>query len=254
MKLRLSHSRFESNPAGLKELFLKEIFFQALLKDWATRQNIKLKKRLWSRQSFILFLTDPSKLKALQRHQSFIFLKSALLEELKKQVPDPSLKAQKKFYQKNKTFFKEPAQCHLQQIVTADEKPALFLYNRVKKGEDFSTLAQNHSLKAGPGWIKKGQLKVFDQACFNSQESNQNSLIPPIKSPYGYHVFLKTGFKPSKQKSFAESQKKILSLMKEKKASSAFQNWLKEESFKKTFWIDKKSLDQIKIQYKKGAG
>ena len=197
----------------------------------------------------ILFFTDLPKLKALQRHQNFILLKSALLEDLKNKAPKPDIKTQKSFYQKNKALFKEPALCQLEQILVKKENLALSLYNRVKKGESFSVLAENHSLKRGPGWVRKGVLEVFDSACFQ----NQGSLIPPLKSPYGYHIFLKTGFKPSKQKSFTEAKKEILSFLREKEMASVFQSWLKEESLKKSFWIDKKSLDQIKIQYKREA-
>ena len=248
MELRLSHSNLQKNPDKLKDLFLKEILFQALLEDWAKEKKVNIQKKAWNRQSFVLFFTDPLKLKALKKHQKFILLKSALLEALKNQIPEPDLKVQKEFYEKNKALFKEPAQCQLKQILVENEKLALSLYNRAKEGEAFSVLATNHSLKKDPGWVKKGQLEVFDQACF----IDQDSLTSPLKSSYGYHVFLKTGSKPSQQKSFTESKKKILAHLKEKEMAFVFQNWLKKESLKKSFWMDKKSLDQIKIQYKRG--
>ena len=253
MELRLSHSQLSLEPLSnqllneRKELFLKEILFYSLLKQWSQKNKIKLKKSSWNRSDFILFFNKASQLKALKRHQKLNSLKSALLEDLKKKIPKPELKIQKKFYQKNKTLFKEPAQCELKQILVKSEVLALSIYNRIKEGESFSVLAKNHSLKKDPGWIHEGQLEVFDQACFKNQEL----LTPPLKSDYGYHLFLKTGFKASKQKSFTQSQGKVISHLREKELPAVFQNWLKEESLKKSFWMDKKSLDQIKIQYKR---
>lgn len=253
MELRLSRSQSRIEPLSnqppneMKELFLKEILFYSLLKEWSKKNKIKLKKSSWDRRDFILFSNKASQLKALKRHQKLNSLKSALLEDLKKKIPKPDLKTQKEFYQKNKTLFKEPAQCELKQILVKNKTLALSIYNRIKEGESFSVLAENHSLKKDPGWIHKGQWEVFDQACFK----NQRPLTPPLKSGYGYHIFLKTGFKASKQRNFTQSQEEVISHLRETGLPAVFQNWLKEESLKKSFWMDKKSLDQIKIQYKR---
>ena len=247
MEMRLNHINSQESPEQLKELFLKEILFQSLLKDWSKKNKIQLKRKFWNRKDLIFFLTDPSKLKALKRHQNFILLKSALLQDLKNKIPEPDLKTQKAFYQNNKALFKESAKCQLKQILVKNEKLASSLYKRLKKGESFDALAKNFSLKKDLGWIEQGQLEVFDKACFKSSHYP----TPPLKSPYGYHIFLKTASKPSKQKKFKNVREAIISYLKEKKTSSVFQNWLKEESLKKSFWMDKKSLDQIKIQYKR---
>ena len=247
MKLRLSHSHSLDKPEELKEQFLQELLFQALLKNWSQREQIKIKSPAWNREDFIFFFSNPSKLKALKEYQKFVLLKSSLMESLKKQIPNPDLKTQKDFYQKNKTLFFEPARCQLEQILVENKSLAMHLFKRLKKGESFDALAKNHSLKRGPGWVKKGQLEIFDSACFKAQ----SLLSPPLKSPYGYHIFLKKAQKTGQQKSFLESQEQILSFLKEKELDSSFQKWLKEESLKKSLWIDKKSLEQIKIQYKK---
>jgi len=254
MELRLSQShqsmRSEQDLKLLKELFLKEILFQSLLKDWFKREKIPFKKnslKALNPEGFVLFFTNPSKLKALKKYQSFTLFKSALIKHLKNSIPEPDLKTQKQFYQKNQALFKDPAKCQLEQILVDNEKLALSLYDRIKQGESFSLLSKNHSLQKDPGWIQKGQWDIFDQACFKTQ----NSFSSPLKSDYGYHLFLKKELKASHQKSFKKSQEKIIDLLKEKELSTAFQNWLKEESLKKSFWIDKKSLEQIKIQYKR---
>ena len=247
MKLRLSPSHTLDKPEELKEQFLQEILFQALLKNWSQREQIQIKSQTWNRKDFILFFSKPSKLKALKEYQKFVLLKSSLMDSLKKQIPNPDLKTQKAFYQKNKALFFEPARCQLEQILVENKSLAKHLFKRLKKGESFDVLAKNHSLKRGPGWVEKGQLEVFDVACFKTQDP----LSSPLKSPYGYHIFLKKAQKTGQQKSFLESQEQILSFLKKKKLDSSFRKWLKEESLKKSLWIDKKSLEQIKIQYKK---
>ncbi|MDE0092415.1 MAG: hypothetical protein OXN83_03915, partial [Oligoflexia bacterium] len=72
-----------------------------------------------------------------------------------------------------------------------------------------------------------------------------------LKSHYGWHIFLRTSLKPSRQKSFLESQKQIVKRLKTQELPSQIQSWLKQETLKTPFFKNKKLLDQIKIQYKR---
>jgi len=251
MELRWNHSKRElvsqKDEQEFKEMILKEVLFQSLLEEWVKNEKIHLKNQALSRESFILFFTDPSKLKALRKYQKLTLLKTSLQDHLRKNIPEPKLQTQKQFYQKNKALFRKPAKCQLEQIVVENKKLAHSLIERLKQGESFSALAKNHSLQKSPGWVYRGQLPIFDQVCFK----NQASLSTALKSDYGYHIFLKKNFKTAQQKSFKASQEKIISLLKDQELPRLFQKWLKEETLKKSVWIDRKSLEEIKIQYKR---
>ncbi|MCZ0932358.1 MAG: peptidylprolyl isomerase [Oligoflexia bacterium] len=247
MELRLPS--FQENKSNIKEEILKEIVFYSLLKNWAEKNSIFLSKTLLAKEERLLFAKNKKKLKALKVFKLYTNLKQALLKELEKKTPDPSISQQKSFYTKNKAQFIEPAQCQLQQILVGNKKLAQSLHSRIKDGESFSALNKIYSLKENPGWVKKGLWALFDKACFEEEKS----LSSVLKSPYGWHIFLRTGKKADRQKSFSESQKEVLKILKKQSLPLQLKNWLKEESLKTPFFKDKKLLDQIKIQYKRNV-
>ena len=128
-----------------------------------------------------------------------------------------------------------------------NQKLAQSIHNKIKDGESFETLKSLYSLKKITGWIKKGQWALFDKACFEEK----SPLSPVLKSHYGWHIFLRTSLKSSRQKSFLESQKQIVKRLKTQELPSQIQSWLKQETLKTPFFKNKKLLDQIKIQYKR---
>ena len=243
MELRLSD--FTENPNQTKEKILEEILFRSLLELWAKENNIPSPKILLNEEEKKLFPKD--KLKALKDYKNFKHLHQSLLKHLKDKAPEPDLKEQKEFYGKNKSFFREASKCQLKQILVDNKKLAQTLYKRLSKGESFNLLNKSYSLQDNPEWVEKGQLALFDKACFEQKEK----ISPVLKSPYGYHIFKREAVKSSRQKSFSESQQRVISLLKEKELALDFQNWLKEETSKKSLFKDKKLLDKIKIQYKK---
>ena len=244
MELRLKG--FQEKQSNIKEEILKEILFYSLLKSWAEKNNISYNKPLLTKEERLSFSKNKKKQKAFKVFKTYIGLKQALLKELEKSLPPPPLKQQKDFYKKHKAQFKSPPQCQLQQILVKSQSLAQALYEKIKTGVSFSSLRQKYSLKQGPGWVKKAQWPLFDQACFQEK----NSLSPVLKSSYGWHIFLRTGKKASKQKTFLESQKEIIKILKKKELPAQLEKWLKKESLKHSFFKDKKLLDQMKIQYK----
>ena len=246
MELRLSDFQDNLSAEKIKEEILKEIIFRSLLEVWAKKNNIFPKKIILTKEEKSLFSKNQKKLRALKNFKVYLSLKKALLEELEKKSPNPSPKDQRSFYEKNRSLFKEPSQCQLEQILVGNQKLARFIYNKIKAGESFAALSKIYSLKKSPGWIKKGHWALFDKVCFEEK----SALSPVLKSPEGFHIFLRKGKKASRQKSFSESQKKIIKTLKKQKIPSQMQDWLKQETLK-TPVFKNKNLDQIKIQYKR---
>ena len=249
-QLRLkSYSVEEKAPENLKKELLNEIFLRSFVENWAKKHKKQVQSIKLSREEKLLFLQDNNQLKALKDHKNYLSLYKLLLKELSKQIEAVPLAKQKDFYNKNKKLFSKPESCHLKQILVEKEKLASSLYRKIKQGSSFDKLSNLYSLKKHPGWIKRGDLGVFDQACFYYKEN----LSPVLKSPYGYHIFLVGRKKPSQQKPFHTVQKQIIQILTQKKMGWQFQIWLKKQVSKTPVWTNKKLLDNIHIQYKNNS-
>ena len=233
-------------PENLKKRLINEIAFLSLVENWARQNHIQGKKAVLTERERKLFSKNMSLMKALKDHKNHLSLYGVLLKDFSQKTASPSLRDQKTFYNKNKTRFVDPASCQLRQILVKKEKLAWILHKRLKQGESFDQLSQLHSLQKNPGWVKRGSLSVFDQACFERDDS----LSPVLKSPYGYHIFLVEKRKAARKKGFSSVQKQIIRELKKTKLKEQFQNWLKQEISKNPLWTNKKLLGKIHIQYK----
>ena len=250
MQLRLSDFAGEQRAKEIKQKLLQEILFMALLEDWHREQQRDSKKFPGFLGKKILlknpgrFKAQPEKLKALKSFKNFLFLKQNLMQFLEQGIPDPSLKEQRAYYQKNPSAFEVPARCQLEQILVKELALANSLAERLKRGESFRELAKRHSLKEELGWVQEGEFPFFEQVCLDEWAWE------PLKSSFGYHLFLKTGFKKASKTSFSSSKSQILRLLKQEKLPAEFQKWLKQQTEQKNVWIDKKGLEKIQIRYK----
>ncbi len=82
-------------------------------------------------------------------------------------------------------------------ILTNDRTLADSLYERIKKGESFASLAQIYSKcpsksKGGDlGWFKEGQMvKEFENQV---RRMSVGSISKPVRTQFGYHIIKKTG-------------------------------------------------------------
>ena len=152
---------FGPNPDELKKQILNEIFFRVLLENWLKTHRIpveEVKLKALEKTHFSKYNTP---LNSLLDHKLYLNLHQKFREKILEEIPNPSLKEQKVFYRKNKNRFFEPERCHLKQILVKEEPLAKVLYKRVRKGESFEKISQEHSLGFHPGWVKKGSLEVL---------------------------------------------------------------------------------------------
>lgn len=84
-------------------------------------------------------------------------------------------------------------------ILLKDKDSADRLYERLKKGENFSSLAHQYSTcpskeKGGDlGWFKPGEMvKPFEDQV---RRMSTGTISKPIKTQFGYHIIKKTGVK-----------------------------------------------------------
>ncbi len=246
-QFRLSRS-FPSaqKPALLKKEILNEILLISLVENWAKKTQTPGKKASLTKGEKQRFSANSRFAQALKDHKNHTSLYRLLLEDFFKKTPDPPLKEQRAFYSQNRASFSAPPSCRLKQILVNQENLAQTLLRRLKRGESFNELSRLYSLKKSPGWVKKGDLDVFDQACRRAK----NSLSPVLKSPYGWHIFLVEEKELGRKKPFKSAQKQIIQILKGGKAKEQFQIWLKRETLKTPVWTNQGLLDKIRIQYK----
>ena len=82
-------------------------------------------------------------------------------------------------------------------ILVKDQGKAEEIYNRVKNGESFASLAHQYSTcpskeKGGDlGWFKEGQMvPPFEKAV---RRMSTGSISKPVRTQFGWHVIKKTG-------------------------------------------------------------
>ena len=240
---------FEEDLSQLKRKILNEIFFRAILENWSKTYHIQAEKVKLNDLEKSHFSRYNIRLSNLLDHKLYLNLQQSLQEELLKGISNPSLKEQKRFYKENRKLFFEPKRCYLKQILVKKEPLAKALFRRIQKGESFERISQSYSLSAHPGWIKKGDLEVFDKACLGQVKS----LSPVLKSPYGYHILFVFEKRPGRQRSFSKVQKQVVALIKQGKMQKHFQIWLKKEIQKTALFVNKNFLDNIQIRYKRNG-
>ena len=82
-------------------------------------------------------------------------------------------------------------------ILVKDQQSAERIYERVKKGESFESLARQYSTcpsksKGGDlGWFKEGQMVApFENAV---RKMSTGAISRPVRTQFGYHIIRKTG-------------------------------------------------------------
>ena len=142
----------------------------------------------------------------------------------------------KSFYDKNPELFQQPEQVKARHIlikVQADapddqkaeaRKKIEAVQEKVKKGEDFATLAKTYSEgPSGPrggdlGYFRRGQMvKPFEDAAF-SLKPNETSEI--VETRFGYHLIKVEDKKPAKKMTYAEVKDRLNDHLKQQKAQS----------------------------------
>ena len=157
------------------------------------------------------------------------------------------------FYDSHPELFKQPEQVKASHILvkveadadaekkTAAKKKIDQIQDRVKKGEDFATLARENSegpsaTKGGDlGYFERGKMvKPFEEAAF-ALEVNQVSDV--VQTSFGYHLIKVFDKKPAQTMAYAEVKPKLVDHLKQQKLKLEVDTYL--EDLKKNAKIEK---------------
>lgn len=138
----------------------------------------------------------------------------------------------KKFYEKNKEAFKEKESANASHILVSEEDKAREIYEKVKDGEDFETLAKKNSTcpskeKGGDlGTFTRGQMvKEFEDAVF---ENEVGTVTEPVKTQFGYHIIKINEKNEGRDLEFDEVKDKIFSQLKRQKEQDLYNKKIEE--------------------------
>jgi peptidyl-prolyl cis-trans isomerase C len=159
----------------------------------------------------------------------------------------------KAFYDKNPQLFQQPEQVKASHILIkvqadapSDQKAAARkkiedVQQKVKKGEDFATLAKTYSEgPSGPkggelGYFRRGQMvKPFEEAAFSLQPNETSGIV---ETQFGYHLIKVSDKKPAKKMTYAEVKDRLNDHLKNQKRDSEANAYI--ETLRKDAKIEK---------------
>jgi peptidyl-prolyl cis-trans isomerase C len=165
-------------------------------------------------------------------------------------VSDEETKA---FYDKNPQLFQQPEQIKASHILIkvqadapADQKAEArkkieAVQQKVKKGEDFATLAKTYSEgPSGPkggdlGYFRRGQMvKPFEDAAFSLKPDETSEIV---ETQFGYHLIKVSDKKPAKKMTYAEVKDRLNEHLKKQKTDSEVNVYI--ETLRKDAKIEK---------------
>lgn len=126
------------------------------------------------------------------------------------------------------------------------------IYNRLKAGEDFATLASTYSNDPGSardggslGWVSPGMMvPEFDKMM---QSATVNEISKPFETQFGWHILQVTGKR--QQDMTSEYQKRMArQILGERQFESEYDSWLRELRANTYIEIKDPSLDPKKNQ------
>lgn len=137
----------------------------------------------------------------------------------------------KKYYDQNTSTYEVPESRDVRHILVKKKERADEIYDELKAGADFATLAKRYSLDTGSKadggklTITRGQtVGPFDTTAFLLPEG---SISRPVKTEFGYHVIQAlSAVKPAQTTPFPKVRASIAKQLLDDKKSKAVTSWL----------------------------
>jgi foldase protein PrsA len=222
--------KLEAGPAG--KSVLTQLVQQKLVDQYAADKKITVSDaEVAKKEDEIKAKYPPGQFEQILKQQGLsendvhdILRQTVVIEK----AVDPQIKVSdadiKAYFDKNHALLDKPEQVRARHILVADLKTANEVEAKLKAGGDFAALAKQYSTdpstkdKGGElGFFGKGQMvPSFQAAAFAAPI---NSITPPVKSPFGYHVIQVEEKKPATKATIASAHDQILAQLKQQQQS-----------------------------------
>ncbi|RLA89192.1 MAG: peptidylprolyl isomerase [Deltaproteobacteria bacterium] len=255
--IRMGKSVNKSNLQQIKKNVLEKLIGLELLYQESQKEGFKvdkakvseefdkIKKRFKNEADFKNILsrlgyTEISLKKQIKRE---IAIHQFIEEKFVKKITilDKDLKA---YYDSHKELFKQPEQVRARHILikvspqaNAEEKALALkkieeVQKKVKKGEDFATLAKEYSqgpssTKGGDlGYFKRGQMvKPFEDVAFSLKPGEVSDIV---KTRFGYHLIKVIDKKPETIIAYNKIKEKLSEFLKQRKVQKEVTDYVEE--------------------------
>ncbi len=143
---------------------------------------------------------------------------------------DVSDKELEDYYRAHKDEFRRPEEIRARQMLFKTREDALKVKALLAAGGDFATLARRYSESpdrengGSLGYFSAGVLpREFDRVLF---QLPVRQVSDPVKSPYGYHLFLVERKRRAGLRPYAAVKEEIYTKLRQQKEEAAFHQWL----------------------------
>ena len=238
----LTYQEYLSTQMG-KEQFLDILIKQKIMLAMAKKKNIHKRKDI---ANSIKEIKDDYKNKIKQYEEEL------LIETYLKDLEDTELKVSddevEKYYNEHRKEYEKPTEIRLSHILVSSEEEAKNAIEKLKKGNDFETLAKEISLDPVTN-LRGGDLGTFRPGELLPEFSNivQNLKVgefssKPVKTSYGYHILKKTSQKTLPPMDIEESKKDIRRILLKNK----FDKWIENKKKELNVQVDYTQLKTLK--------
>jgi foldase protein PrsA len=141
-----------------------------------------------------------------------------------------------KYYNENPSRFGTPEKRNVRILLTKTESQANEAKKEIESGTSFASVAKRVSIEpitrsaggALPGVVKGQESKALNEALFSAKV---NAIGGPVKTPFGYYVYVVEKIIPGNQRTLAQSQTAIKQQLTSTKEQAALTKFVKD--FKK---------------------
>ncbi|WP_342507222.1 peptidylprolyl isomerase [Sporosarcina sp. FSL K6-2383] len=139
----------------------------------------------------------------------------------------------KAYFDENKESLSTEDQVEASHILVEDEATAKEIAKKLANGEDFATLAKEHSTDTGSaekggelGYFSHGKMVAeFEEEAFSMEI---DAISEPVKTEHGYHIIHVTDKKAAKEAVYEDSKEDIEKLLLEEQMQTAYTDWMDE--------------------------
>lgn len=225
----------------LKQQLLKQLIDRELILGEACRLNVQLTpdeldsamrevRGSYTPEEFEKILeqagsSEESWLNALKLRLLTAKVSSAVLTDTK--VSDKEIET---YYRAHKEEFRRPVEIRARQMLFKTREDAIKVRKMLISGGDFATLARQYSQSpdrengGALGYFSAGVLPAeFDEALFHL---TVNRVSGPVKSSYGFHLFLVERKRRAGLRPYAAVKDEIAAKLYQQKEEAAFHQWL----------------------------
>jgi parvulin-like peptidyl-prolyl isomerase len=154
----------------------------------------------------------------------------ALYREVVAEVGDVTEEEIAAYYDDNLDEFLVPETVRMRQLLVKDRALAWGLLDRLRRGEDFATLAREHAsamTQEHAGTLetyRRGELpRVLELIAFSADEGR---VTGPVETPYGFHLFKVEGKVSAHLPALAEVREEIARSLRQQKEEDRYAQWV----------------------------